>query len=282
MNIEIANRLVKLRKKHGLSQEELADKLGISRQAVSKWERAESSPDTDNLICLAKLYGVSLDELLDCDTDIDDIADEKRREQKEKKEEKKEGTVYKDKNTTVNIENGTIHILTDDEEVVLNVADGISINTKNEKIHLGKNNVVVKDEERSISKTLTSIYTILVLLAFLILGFVIPSTWAVSWCLFLTIPVFSSIFKVCRTKRLKDFNFVTLVTFIYLSLGMLTTTYPETFNFTWWHPGWVIFISIVIWYELIKLIQPYKFSPIIIEDNQQEPTEPEEPEEPKM
>ena len=64
MNIEIANKLLKLRKENGLSQEELADKLGISRQAVSKWERAEASPDTDNLICLAKLYGVSLDELL--------------------------------------------------------------------------------------------------------------------------------------------------------------------------------------------------------------------------
>ena len=64
MNIEIANRLVQMRKAHGYSQEELAEKLGISRQAVSKWERAESSPDTDNLIMLAKLYGVSLDELL--------------------------------------------------------------------------------------------------------------------------------------------------------------------------------------------------------------------------
>jgi len=64
MNIEIANRLLELRKGKKFSQEELAEKIGVSRQAVSKWERAESSPDTDNLIELARLYEVSLDELL--------------------------------------------------------------------------------------------------------------------------------------------------------------------------------------------------------------------------
>ena len=64
MNIEIADRLVKLRKEHNLSQEALASKLGLSRQAVSKWERAEASPDTDNLVALAELYGVPLDEIL--------------------------------------------------------------------------------------------------------------------------------------------------------------------------------------------------------------------------
>ena len=64
MNIEIANRLFELRKKNNLSQEELAERIGVSRQAVSKWERAESSPDTDNLIQLAQLYKMSLDELL--------------------------------------------------------------------------------------------------------------------------------------------------------------------------------------------------------------------------
>lgn len=64
MNIEIADRLVGLRRDAGLSQEDLAAKLGVSRQAISKWERAESSPDTDNLIALARLYGVSLDALL--------------------------------------------------------------------------------------------------------------------------------------------------------------------------------------------------------------------------
>lgn len=64
MDISTANRLYELRKQHGLSQDELAEKLNVSRQAVSKWERSESSPDTDNLIALAKLYGISLDELL--------------------------------------------------------------------------------------------------------------------------------------------------------------------------------------------------------------------------
>lgn len=44
MNLEIANRLVALRRERGLSQEDLAARLGVSRQAISKWERAESSP----------------------------------------------------------------------------------------------------------------------------------------------------------------------------------------------------------------------------------------------
>ena len=87
MTIEIANRLVELRKKSGLSQEDLADKLGVSRQAVSKWERAESSPDTDNLICLAKIYGVSLDDILNTDQSVEEIAEDKRLSEEGKKEE---------------------------------------------------------------------------------------------------------------------------------------------------------------------------------------------------
>jgi transcriptional regulator with XRE-family HTH domain len=76
MNLEIANKLVELRKKNGYSQEELAEKLGLSRQAVSKWERAESSPDTDNLIVLARLYNVSLDDLLSTSASNEEIKED--------------------------------------------------------------------------------------------------------------------------------------------------------------------------------------------------------------
>ena len=54
MNVETAQRLADLRRSKGFSQEGLARKLGLSRQAVSKWERAESSPDTENLISLVQ------------------------------------------------------------------------------------------------------------------------------------------------------------------------------------------------------------------------------------
>lgn len=72
MNVEIAQRLANMRREKGYSQEALASKLGLSRQAVSKWERAESQPDTGNLIALADLYGVTLDELVRVEADIAD------------------------------------------------------------------------------------------------------------------------------------------------------------------------------------------------------------------
>jgi len=48
----------------GISQETLAERLGVSRQAVSKWESGASDPSTANLMALAKLFGLSVDELL--------------------------------------------------------------------------------------------------------------------------------------------------------------------------------------------------------------------------
>ena len=53
------------RKKAGLSQDALAERLGVSRQAISKWETGETDPTMSNLVLLAQLYGVTLAELLE-------------------------------------------------------------------------------------------------------------------------------------------------------------------------------------------------------------------------
>ena len=60
----LGEKLRRLRIARQLSQEQLAEKLQVSRQAISKWELGESMPDTENLILLSKFYGVSIDYLL--------------------------------------------------------------------------------------------------------------------------------------------------------------------------------------------------------------------------
>ena len=87
MSLMLGTKLADLRKRHGFSQEVLAEKMGVSRQAVSKWERGESTPDTDTLIELARLYEVSLDELVGNQNNNEDA--KKSSEKKHKKDDKK-------------------------------------------------------------------------------------------------------------------------------------------------------------------------------------------------
>lgn len=60
----VSEKIYTLRTRLGLSQEELAEKLGVSRQSVSKWETGQSVPDLEKIIKLADLFGVSVDELV--------------------------------------------------------------------------------------------------------------------------------------------------------------------------------------------------------------------------
>ncbi len=60
----ISEKLYKLRKQSGLSQEQLAEKLNVSRQAISKWESGTSIPESEKLITISNFFGVSLDYLL--------------------------------------------------------------------------------------------------------------------------------------------------------------------------------------------------------------------------
>lgn len=69
----ISMNLKKLRKSHRYTQEEIADKVGVSRQAVAKWENGETIPDINNCIALSELYGVTLDDLVNYNEESDSI-----------------------------------------------------------------------------------------------------------------------------------------------------------------------------------------------------------------
>lgn len=71
--MNLGNHLVQARKKAGLSQEAVAEKLGVSRQTISKWETDETVPDIYQSKKLAKLYHLSLDELIEFDVDLKEI-----------------------------------------------------------------------------------------------------------------------------------------------------------------------------------------------------------------
>ncbi len=71
--MNLGNNLFQARKKAGLSQEMVAEKLGVSRQTISKWETDETIPDIYQSKKMAKLYNLTLDELIDFDIDIKEI-----------------------------------------------------------------------------------------------------------------------------------------------------------------------------------------------------------------
>lgn len=255
MNIEIANRLVEMRKAHGLSQEELAARLGISRQAVSKWERAESSPDTDNLIMLSRLYGVSLDQLLATDEDIP---------RPEPEEEKPSGDSRARQNVRINLHDGInvtdddgshVHIgwdgifVKDADEVEKDGDDpfindyindievdddGVTFTENGERVHRewnstkkGKRRFIHKQQSERTGKWRTTI-----------------------------IDENGRKVVLDTDKEIKDtdgriehdsgFPFAVLVTGVFLLLGFLKGL---------WHPAWLLFLTIPIYYPIASAIR---------------------------
>lgn len=85
--MDLGSHLFHARKKSGLSQEEVAEKLGVSRQTVSKWETDETVPDIRQSKKMAVLYKMSLDELIDFDIDMQEVQEaiDRSREEVEEK-----------------------------------------------------------------------------------------------------------------------------------------------------------------------------------------------------
>lgn len=82
----LADKIMNLRKKNGWSQEELAEKLGVSRQSISKYEGAQSVPDLDKLLKLSEIFGVSTDYLLKDELEIEEYVSDHATEDYEEAE----------------------------------------------------------------------------------------------------------------------------------------------------------------------------------------------------
>lgn len=225
MTIEIADRLIKLRKQYGYSQEELADKLGLSRQAVSKWERAEASPDTDNLICLAKLYGISLDELLKTDEDLDTIVKEQ---------------VQKDDEHNESIR------LSDDEGQTLVIEDG------HMKCFDSKGNVVKRGCQDKFINVLNIVEAglgLLALVAYILLGTLLHM-WYNMWVLFFVPEIICSLIRAIHKRNANHFNMVFTALFVFFFVCLVIPGKEAEL----WHPMWLVFLSIPIYHIIVSAI----------------------------
>ena len=280
MNIEIANRLVNLRKQNNLSQEALAEKLGLSRQAVSKWERAEASPDIDNLIMLARLYGVSLDDLLKTEDEIllqeeadlqDNHAETIENNQENSDGEEKSSSRFHNpyeeydkngKDEYVHIGFDGIHVKEKEGNVVHVGWKGIHVEenkgNKSNKVHVDSQGVHVNGEDYTMNEYFSCkskdfrkgiLYSfpvdLLVIVGYIAYG-VMTGIWHPSWLILFMIPLWHSLVETVIHRDLNRFAYpvLTIVAFLYIG-----------FTRGFWHPAWVVFLTIPVYYGFINFFR---------------------------
>lgn len=251
MTIQMANRLVALRKAAGLSQDAVAEKIGVSRQAVSKWERAEAAPDTDNLIALANLYNISVDELLNntntsnegkpkAESTIDiNLPFIKVRLGNTDGDEPHVNVYRKKHKKNSKNADGTNESLNDDE------ADDIEVEILGDDDSDHDFEYTYKSDNKKGSLFMKFPYPILTVIAYLVMGFVFH-LWHPGWIVFLSIPVYYWIGHAIVKRRIPNISVSFLITAAYLIMGI---------GWGMWHPWWIMFLAIPIFDFIINAIK---------------------------
>lgn len=248
MNIEIANRLVALRKQNGLSQEELAAKLGISRQAVSKWERAEASPDTDNLILLARLYGISLDELLF--TSEPPVAAAQPSPEPPQAPPPAAASPFAPPNypEPPRYPEPPVYQGGQEEPYSYGYAENPEPYQADDYQNAAQppeqaypSSVGWQKESSFDYKKFP--YPVLLVFVYLVMGFFFK-WWHPGWLIFLTIPLYYTLPR--KNQSWMQFPYPVLVVLLFLVLG---------FFFHLWHPAWLLFLTVPLYYGFIAAVE---------------------------
>ncbi len=231
-------RISALRKFYSYSQEELASKIGVTRQALIKWEQGESWPSVEFIKKIADIFKITMDDLMNEEVLIESLFKEKNTE---------EGKPF------VKINKSGIHVKGEEGEEVHIGLDGMQVvdNDEADQVIFKRNN----DKVDKIADLVTIISMILCLVTYLTLGFVLTESgfgWSVFWPIFFFALVPGSLVKAIGKKDAGKFNIIFTVLGTYLFVGMLGN-HLETFN-GWGIPA-VMFVAIPLYYSLVGAIK---------------------------
>ncbi len=225
MNLFTAKKLTELRKHNSLSQEALAEKIGVSRQAISKWERGEASPDTENLLSLSRIYSVSLDDLLGDKSAEEIIASAKTQDIPTAEPVKEEKKLYS-------------NAVTDSE------SSEVPKTNPTEKF-----TELIKDEMSDLpafgKKLLRFPFFLVAIIGYLAIGFSIKR-WHPTWLIFIAIPAYY-ITALAFLQKTEKKMLLTLPVYLYAIIAFLVIG----LLFNLWHPAWLVFLAIPLYYWLV-------------------------------
>ena len=181
MSIKQGDYLKQLRTQNNLSQEKLAEKLGVSRQSISKWEQGYAVPDTDNMFKLSKLYGMSVDAILNCgETAVIPAV------------ENAEGKETADAPVSAGINN---------------------------EPEAKDNNDKTKQHKKKKRSWIFAAYPVIAIFVMAALGCINSELWKTSWIFLLTIPLFYTGIFAYEKKNLLIFCYPVVVLIIFLLGG---------------------------------------------------------------
>ena len=278
MDLFTAKKLTALRKYHSLSQEALAEKAGVSRQAVSKWERGEASPDTDNLLTLSRIYSVSIDDLLG-DISAEELIAvlENKKETQNPTEAPKTVDTQGPATEVINeapqpatgvyteipaasptetapseavTEPGAIPGIPVQPTAVTTPSDIFAPEKKSsEKGKKGKKEKPAPLYPGAAKNMLKFPYIIVAAIVYIIIGYT-AKIWHPTWLIFLTIPAYyltvPALFAPTKKKILMRLPAYYYIIMLYIFLGIL---------FSLWAKTWILFLFIPVYYWVISILK---------------------------
>ena len=230
MSIKQGDYLKELRIKNKLSQEKLGERLGLSRQSVSKWEQGYAMPDTENLLKLSELYGISVDTILKCG------------------EEEADETLQSDATDEMVTNDKADEAAAPPQQIQQMEADDAEQSDEGNKAE--PEIIFIEKQEHKEKKTHKKrgwffiSYPILMVILYAIIGAYfgakgIYKGWYTGWLTLLTIPLYYTGVIAAEKKKPVIFCYPVLVLLIYLLCGFFAHL---------WHPMWIIFFTIPIFY----------------------------------